>query len=71
MAPGYPDVFLPDAGRREAAVKRYFSAGAGVEERRGILREYGVRWVVGGAPAPWLHETAVGPRGQVLYRVVP
>ncbi|MEU7052938.1 hypothetical protein [Streptomyces eurythermus] len=71
VAPGYPDVFLPDAGRREAAMKRYFSAGAGAEERRGILREYGVRWVVGGAPAPWLHRTAVGPRGQVLYRVVP
>ncbi|MFH9401507.1 hypothetical protein [Streptomyces sp. NPDC017638] len=71
VAPGYPDVFLRDAGRRQAAVERYFAAGTGREERRGILREYGVRWVVGGGPAPWLREAAVGPGHQILYRVVP
>ncbi|MEU2061602.1 hypothetical protein [Streptomyces sp. NPDC013455] len=72
VAPGYPDVFLPDAARREAAVERYFAAGTGAEERRAILGEYGVRWVVGGvsAAAPWLRKAAVGPGGQVLYRVV-
>ncbi|MEU3523201.1 hypothetical protein AB0E62_04925 [Streptomyces sp. NPDC038707] len=71
VAPGYPDVFLPDAGRRQEAVERYFSAGTRPAERREILREYGVRWVVDGAPAPWLQEAAVGPDGDVLYRVVP
>ncbi|MFJ4952132.1 hypothetical protein [Streptomyces sp. NPDC088760] len=73
VAPGYPDVFLPDAGRREAAVERYFSAGTGAAERRGILRQYGVRWVVGGtsANAPWLRKVAVGPGHQTLYRVLP
>ncbi|MFF8730170.1 hypothetical protein ACF073_27365 [Streptomyces sp. NPDC015171] len=73
VAPGYPDVFLGDAGRREAAVERYFSAGTAAEERRGILREYGVRWVVASRAAaePWLRKTAAGPGGHVLYRVVP
>ncbi|MES9524634.1 hypothetical protein [Streptomyces capoamus] len=73
VAPGYPDVFLPDAGRREAAVERYFSEGTGTAERREILRKYGVRWVVGGtsAKAPWLREVAAGPGDQVLYRVLP
>ncbi|POX64657.1 hypothetical protein C3492_02560 [Streptomyces sp. Ru62] len=70
VAAGYPDFFLPDAGRRQAAVDRYFSPAAGAEERRGILREYGVKWVVGGSEAPWLRRTAVGPGGQVLYRVL-
>ncbi|MEU6666124.1 hypothetical protein [Streptomyces sp. NPDC046727] len=71
VAPGYPDVFLGDAGRREAAVERYFAAGTGSAERRAILGEYGVKWVVGGSPAPWLRKVAVGPGGQTLYRVVP
>ncbi|GGS48025.1 hypothetical protein GCM10010206_07310 [Streptomyces cinerochromogenes] len=73
VAPGYPDVFLPDAGRREAAVERYFSAATDASQRRGILREYRVKWVVAGASAkaPWLRKAAVGPGGQVLYRVVP
>ncbi|WP_225822954.1 hypothetical protein [Streptomyces naphthomycinicus] len=72
VAPGYPDVFLRDGARREAAVERYFAAGVSGEERRGILREYGVRWVVGGpsSTAPWLRKTAVGPGHQVLYRVL-
>ncbi|MFF5855512.1 hypothetical protein ACFY8B_07705 [Streptomyces sp. NPDC012751] len=73
VAPGYPDVFLADEGRRQAAVRRYFAAGTEAARRRAVLREYGVRWVVAGtsAKAPWLSETARGPDGQVLYRVVP
>ncbi|MFI9242156.1 hypothetical protein ACIGXF_06125 [Streptomyces sp. NPDC053086] len=73
VAPGYPDVFLKDAGRREAAVERYFAPGTGAAERRAVLREYGVKWVVAGrwSAAPWLREAAAGPGGQILYRVVP
>ncbi|MEU0336905.1 hypothetical protein [Streptomyces sp. NPDC006193] len=73
VAPGYPDVFLRDAARRAEAVERYFAAGTGAQERRGILREYGVRWVVAGRPAaaPWLRKAAAGPGGQILYRVLP
>lgn len=71
VAPGYPDVFLPDAGRRDAAVTRYFAAGTSAEGRRTILREYGVRWVVGGRSSaePWLRQVATGPGEQVLYEV--
>ncbi|MEU2551020.1 hypothetical protein ABZ589_04825 [Streptomyces sp. NPDC013313] len=87
VAPGYPDVFLPSAGVRGEAVRRYFSAGAGAESgtgaesgagvgvgasgRWGVLREYGVRWVVGGRgdAEPWLRRVAGGPGGQVLYAV--
>ncbi|MGW2637190.1 hypothetical protein [Streptomyces sp. NPDC001348] len=72
VAPGYPDVFLADAGRRETAVRRYFAAGTAGEVRRGILREYGVRWVVdrgSAGPGPGLRVVARGPDGQVLYRV--
>ncbi|MFF7127708.1 hypothetical protein [Streptomyces sp. NPDC008240] len=71
VAPGYPDVFLPDAGRRDAAVTRYFAAGTSGDTRRAIVREYGVRWVVGGkgAAEPWLRQVATGPGGQVLYQV--
>ncbi|MFI1762009.1 hypothetical protein ACH41H_08170 [Streptomyces sp. NPDC020800] len=71
VAPGYPDVFLPDAGRRDAAVKRYFAAGTSGDARLAIAREYGVRWVVGakGSAEPWLRRVAGGPRGQVLYEV--
>ncbi|MFF4039302.1 hypothetical protein [Streptomyces sp. NPDC001816] len=71
VAPGYPDVFLPDAGRRDAAVARYFAAGTSGDVRRDIVREYGVRWVVGGkgAAEPWLRQVATGPGGQVLYQV--
>uniref|UniRef100_UPI001C252CE7 hypothetical protein n=1 Tax=Streptomyces sp. AC602_WCS936 TaxID=2823685 RepID=UPI001C252CE7 len=46
VAPGYPDFFLRDEGERVAAVRAYFSEGAVGSVRRGILREYGVRWVV-------------------------
>ncbi|MFJ9869586.1 hypothetical protein [Streptomyces sp. NPDC101165] len=71
VAPGYPDVFLPDAGRRDAAVTRYFAAGTPGDARRAIVREYGVRWVVGGkgVAEPWLRQVATGPGGQVLYQV--
>ncbi|WP_275674161.1 hypothetical protein [Streptomyces sp. MUM 16J] len=73
VAPGYPDVFLPDAGRRETAMERYFAAGTSVQDRRGILREYRVQWVVGdrSTAGPGLHRVAAGPDGQVLYRVEP
>ncbi|MDO0927445.1 hypothetical protein QQY24_19260 [Streptomyces sp. TG1A-8] len=73
VAPGYPDVFLPDEAERNAAVRRYFAGGTPAGERREAVRRYGVRWVVGGAGAaePWLREVSRGPRGQVLYRVVP
>ncbi|MDK1347092.1 hypothetical protein QNO09_28075 [Streptomyces sp. 378] len=72
VAPGYPDFFLPDEGRRERAVRRYFAAGTPGEERREILREYGVRWVVAGVGhrGVGLREVARGPEGQVLYAVV-
>ncbi|MGW2748669.1 hypothetical protein [Streptomyces sp. NPDC001450] len=71
VAPGYPDVFLPDAGRRDAAVTRYFAADTSGDARRAIVRQYGVRWVVGGKAAaePWLRQVATGPGGQVLYQV--
>ncbi|NEY34792.1 hypothetical protein GTU99_21760 [Streptomyces sp. PRKS01-65] len=73
VAPGYPDFFLPDEERRAAAVRRYFAAGTPVGERREIVREYGVRWVVDRGPAPrgapGLREVARGPGGQVLYAV--
>ncbi|MEU3983693.1 hypothetical protein AB0F77_27025 [Streptomyces sp. NPDC026672] len=78
VAPGYPDVFLPDAGRREEAVRRYFAAGTSEGVRRGIEREYGVRWVVdrvgarrGVVRGAGLRTVARGPGGQELYRVVP
>nr|WP_193433678.1 hypothetical protein [Streptomyces fodineus] len=73
VAPGYPDVFLADAGRREAAVARYFAAGTSAAERAGIAREYGVRWVVGpkSLAGPGLRKVKTGPDSQVLYRVMP
>jgi len=77
VAPGYPDFFLPDEGRRDAAVQTYFAATSSRDARLGVLREYGVRWVVqwpsdGGLPAGdrALRRVASGPRGQVLYEVV-
>ncbi|MFE0255650.1 hypothetical protein [Streptomyces sp. NPDC059010] len=74
VAPGYPDVFLADAGRREAAVRRYFGAGASVGVRRGIAAAYGVRWVVdrgtGTGRGQGVRVVTWGPGGQVLYEVV-
>ncbi|MGW1891746.1 hypothetical protein ACWCP6_16045 [Streptomyces sp. NPDC002004] len=77
VAPGYPDVFLPDERERAAAVDRYFAPGATVAERRAVLREYGVRWIVQrpgdgglGPRDPALRQVATGPGGQVLYQVV-
>lgn len=72
VAPGYPDVFLPDEGRRAAAVRRYFAVGTPRSERQGIAREYGVRWVVDTGNAlrdAGLRAVAQGPGGQVLYAV--
>ncbi|MFG2604234.1 hypothetical protein ACGFT2_11880 [Streptomyces sp. NPDC048514] len=73
VAPGYPDVFLRDAARREAAVTRFFDTGTPPAQRRGILREYGVRWVVGpgGLAGPGVRKVTSGPGGQWLYRVEP
>lgn len=76
VAPGYPDFFLDDEGERLAAVRAYFSAGAVGSARRGIEREYGVRWVVGRGERdglrgdPGLRRTGRGPGGEVLYAVV-
>lgn len=80
VAPGYPDFFLPDEGRRGEAVRRYFAVGASEGVRRGIVRAYGVRWVVdrgdgdgdGGARGlgSGVRVVARGPGGQVLYEVV-
>ncbi|MFJ8820166.1 hypothetical protein ACIREE_00125 [Streptomyces sp. NPDC102467] len=71
VAPGYPDFFLGDEKARLAAVRTYFAAGTSRNRRTDVLRRYGVRWVVayrgdGGLP---LERVAVGPRGQILYRV--
>ncbi|MET9387284.1 hypothetical protein ABZY09_41270 [Streptomyces sp. NPDC002928] len=74
VAPGYPDFFLSDEGRRVAAVRRYFAAGTADGVRRDIVKSYGVRWVVArGAVrgAGELREVTRGPGGQVLYVVVP
>ncbi|WP_128429016.1 hypothetical protein [Streptomyces cyaneus] len=76
VAPGYPDFFLPDEGRREAAVRRYFEVETPGDVRRGIVEAYRVRWVVDRAVAvagvrePGLRVVARGPGGQVLYEVV-
>ncbi|MFE9452718.1 hypothetical protein [Streptomyces sp. NPDC006739] len=73
VAPGYPDIFLPDAARREAAVERYFASGTPATERAAILHRYDVRWVVGSRrlAGPGLRKVTGGPAHQVLYRVVP
>nr|WP_077800618.1 hypothetical protein [Streptomyces sp. JHA26] len=73
VAPGYPDFFLGDEGERVAAVRRYFAPGTGEGARRGIVREYGVRWVVdrgnGLRGTAGLRVVERGPEGQVLYAV--
>lgn len=71
VAPGYPDFFLPDEDRRAAAVRTYFAPGTSPEVRQGIVRAYGVRWVVdrGTPAAEGLRRVADGPDGQVLYEV--
>ncbi|MER5212885.1 hypothetical protein ABT063_20480 [Streptomyces sp. NPDC002838] len=74
VAPGYPDFFLADEGRRVAAVRRYFAAGTSAGERREIVRAYGVRWVVDRGErlrgVGGLRVVTRGPGGQVLYAVV-
>ncbi|MET9777103.1 hypothetical protein ABZ023_23025 [Streptomyces sp. NPDC006367] len=73
VAPGYPDFFLRDEEERAAAVRRYFAPGTAGSVRRGIEREYGVRWVVdrgGGLRGDaGLRVVGRGPGGQVLYAV--
>ncbi|MFI2504270.1 hypothetical protein [Streptomyces sp. NPDC018972] len=72
VAPGYPDFFLADEERRGAATRAYFEERTPSSVRRGIEREYGVRWVVDGSGAlgdAGLREVARGPEGQVLYAV--
>ncbi|MER6409407.1 hypothetical protein ABT269_39510 [Streptomyces viridosporus] len=72
VAPGYPDFFLQDEGRRAAATEEYFAAGTPRGARRAIEREYGVRWVVdeaGTLDDAGLRAVARGPEGQVLYAV--
>lgn len=78
VAPAYPDVFLRDEKRRWAATHRYFAAATSRAERLGILKEYGVRWVLqkDGGPGlpqddPVLRRAAGGPRGLVLSEVDP
>ncbi|MER6030558.1 hypothetical protein [Streptomyces sp. NPDC001851] len=73
VAPGYPDVFLRDAARREGAVERYFAPGTSASDRAGILREYDVKWVVGPENTAWpgLRKVTAGPGGEALYRVAP
>ncbi|MEU7473762.1 hypothetical protein AB0A94_35525 [Streptomyces sp. NPDC044984] len=72
VAPGYPDFFLADEERRGAATRAYFGERTAPSVRRGIEREYGVRWVVDGSGVlgdAGLREVARGPEGQVLYAV--
>ncbi|GAA1015875.1 MULTISPECIES: hypothetical protein [Streptomyces] len=74
VAPGYPDFFLPDERRRELAVRDYYAPGTPAAVRRGILRAYGVRWVLDGHGSrqdPGLRAVARGPGDEVLYAVVP
>ncbi|WP_240659791.1 hypothetical protein [Streptomyces sp. WAC 01529] len=77
VAPGYPDFFLPDQEARADAVRAYFAPATPRTERLGILRRYGVRWIVqypgdgGLRPGdPALRVAGAGPKGQVLYEVV-
>lgn len=73
VAPGYPDFFLPDESRRQAAVERYFAPATPSGVRRDILRRYGVRWVLDRgrtAGEDGLRAVAHGPGGEVLYAVV-
>ncbi|MFI9650550.1 hypothetical protein ACIHAA_30305 [Streptomyces sp. NPDC052040] len=77
VAPGYPDFFLPDEAKRNAAVRTYFAAGSTRSAQLEVLRSYQVRWVVqrpsdGGLKPgdPGLRRVASGPAGQVLYAVV-
>ncbi|MFF2845418.1 hypothetical protein ACFVT5_03675 [Streptomyces sp. NPDC058001] len=70
VAPGYPDVFLPDEGVRVRDRNLYYSPSASDGERGRVLREYGVRWVVGGPEWSGVRAVGTGPQGLVLYEVV-
>ncbi|MFI9724327.1 hypothetical protein ACIHFE_32605 [Streptomyces sp. NPDC052396] len=76
VAPAYPDVFLPDERRRREATRRYYAPATTRAGRLGVLREYGVRWVLQrnggpGLPAgdPALRTRAHGPGGLALLEV--
>ncbi|MEV5510539.1 hypothetical protein [Streptomyces orinoci] len=77
VAPAYPDVFLPDERRRREATRRYYAPATTRAGRLGVLREYGVRWVLqrAGRPGlppddPALRPRAHGPGGMTLLEVV-
>ncbi|GGS13710.1 hypothetical protein GCM10010252_61430 [Streptomyces aureoverticillatus] len=77
VAPGYPDFFLSDERKRRKTVERYFAPGATRADRIDALHRYHAKWIIqtrseGGLPEgdQALRETAVGPTGQVLYKVV-
>ncbi|MEU7167013.1 hypothetical protein AB0A70_20615 [Streptomyces morookaense] len=77
VAPAYPDVFLRDEKQRRDATRRYFAPATSRAERLGILKEFGVRWVLqksGGSGLPQddpaLRTAARGPGGLALLEVV-
>ncbi|MEU5524948.1 hypothetical protein ABZ759_30965 [Streptomyces sp. NPDC047860] len=72
VAPGYPDFFLSDEGRRAALTDVYFAERTPESVRREVEREFGVRWVVdrrGVLGGTALRVVARGPEGEVLYAV--
>ncbi|GGX36078.1 hypothetical protein GCM10010297_66590 [Streptomyces malachitofuscus] len=72
VAPGYPDFFLADEGRRDALTEVYFAERTPESVRREVEREFGVRWVVdrrGVLDGTALRVVARGPEGDVLYAV--
>lgn len=72
VAPGYPDFFLADEGRRDALTEVYFAERTPESVRREVEREFGVRWVVdrrGVLDGTALRVVARGPEGEVLYAV--
>ncbi|MFC5722690.1 hypothetical protein ACFP1Z_21195 [Streptomyces gamaensis] len=76
VAPAWPDAFLDDEAERRAATRRYFAPATPRAERLGILREFGVRWVLqrdghGGLPPgdPALRRVERGPGGLALSEV--
>ncbi|MER5494390.1 hypothetical protein [Streptomyces sp. NPDC002490] len=73
VAPGYPDVLLPDQRQRIAATERYYAEDTAAGERARILAAHRVRWVLDGPrrPGDGLREVAEGSNGERLYRVVP
>lgn len=77
VAPGWPDPIVAVGPERERAVARFFDPATAPDRLREILTRWDVRWVLmapGDArvsPDLALPLTAVGPRGERLYRVSP